>query len=365
MTSTLFEDLVSQYIDSNGKTRMLRYDLNGQHLSLMTSPIPPLNLPVEEGIVETPIETAISFIKERSLRIVSQDGTPKAIQGIWVETKEENSGIYYGYIPIRSTPPISKVPFAKKRDPISIDDTSALTSFRKNRKIAQFLKLYTLYTYALKPEAFGEDSLVVVPDHEYNIDQLNRRLFFQDNDVMYLNGRLIVPSQKIKDNLLAYLKVSLLNDTPGVLKLVDVHTAEDYYQTVSDFRVANNQLVFLNKSGLVRWMQESINEVDNSRVSKIVLPKNVEPYFYRHPLIGRDRLMIVQNVKDGTLERALAVGLKWGVDRVNIGFEAPPTSSDIGYTLYSGGSTEKVKGKGSPSILRYHDGTYAAILFFG
>jgi hypothetical protein len=364
----LFEGTIAQYIDGAGKTRMLTYDFEGEELCLMTSPIPPLDLPESRDIKEAPFEAALKFIKSKDLKISLQDGNEKqGIQGIWVETTEENPSIYFGYIPVEVSKPIKGVAYAGKNDPIRTDPISDLTNLRYSRKIAEFLKQYTLFSYANDPENFGEDSFVVVPDHTYDISSLNKRLIL-DNEVMYLDGRLIVPSEETKKRLLSFLRVSLINDTPGVMNMKNTSTIENFYQTISDFRSTEHQLVFMNKNGMMRWRNEHTRMEHNTKVSDSVHQDASEPYLYRSPAIRGAQLMIVQNVVDGNLENAIAVGYKWIKDRVNIGYRPriPSNIDNISYLVYSDvGELERAKKttKETVSLLRYENDTYAALLF--
>lgn len=369
MTTLLFEDVQSQYIDNNGKTRMLIFDHTGTELALMTSPLPPLNLPISSDIIEVPFRVAISFIKEKGLKIVSQDGNEtEGIQGLWIETSEENPGIYYGYIPLEISPAIKGVEFSTRRDPIRTDTYSELALYRESRKIAEVLKQYTLFSYARDPENFDEDSFVIVPNHTYDIKSLNKRLI-SNTPVIYRRGKLIVLSEEMKQKLLSFLKVSLLNDAPGVAALKNTTAIENYYQTISDFRSSPSQLIFLNKNGLLRWRNESFRAETSTKVSNSTNSDTGEPYFYRNPKIRREHLMIVQNVADGAFENALAVGYKWIKDKVNIGYrpEIPNNVDEMSYTIYTEiGESEKKK-RGTTefvSLLRYEDDTYAALLFF-
>lgn len=367
----LFGGAVSQYVDNNGKTRMILYNFKGDDICLITSPIPPLDLPESKDIIETSLASALGFIKQKNLKITFQDGNQnQGIQGLWVETSEENPSIYFGYIPIGNSKAIAKVEFTGRNDPIRTDSVSDLTTFRRNRKVAEFLKQYTLFSYANDPENFGEDSFVVIPDYAYDIESLNKRLIL-DNDVMYQNGKLIVPSEETAKRLLSYLKVSLINDTPGVMAMKDTSTIENFYQTIADFRSSENQLVFTNKNGLMRWRHEHSRMEHNTRVAHFANSGAVEPFFYRNPKIRKDQIMIVQNVVDGTLNNALAAGWKWLKDRSNrTGYRpvVPDNIDEVSYVIYGDtGELEKVKRetKETVSVLRYDDDTYAALLFFG
>lgn len=97
---------------------------------------------------------------------------------------------------------------------------------------------------------------------------------------------------------------------------------------------------------------------------------NKEPYFYRNLNIRNADLAIIQNVNQGSLYAALAVGYKWLEDRVNIGYYPVIAGlegviSKISYDIYhEAGEVEKKEGvlKKNVSILNYQN-MYSAILF--
>ncbi len=413
MAKLLFDSVVSQYIDNNGKTRMLTYGGDDSNtVCLMVSPIPPLGVAIDKTIIPASMATVLKFIKERGLLIVSQDGNAdQGIQGVWVETKEQNVGIYYGYIPI--TPPtflasgqkprleskkvIANVPFSDRGDPIRTDPQSELSNFRRNRKIAEILKQYVLYTYANEVASiageidFNENYFWVDPDHTYDIDRLNKKLFREGNDVIYREGYIVVPSEDIRDRLLAYLKVNLLNDTPGILSMADplvsgaitpttINTGlplDNYYQVISDFRLSpgsTDQIIFTSTNGLKRWKRDTIKKqkLDPNMISSAPMENQKDPYYYRNPKIGKATLMLIQNVAGGLLENALAVAWVWSESKVkNIGYtpsvDAITTASKVSltYIIYTeSGEIERVTSKTKPQhIFRYESGAYAALLF--
>lgn len=372
----LFEEAVGQYIDTNGKTRMVNYSINGGQISLCVSPIPPLRVP-SINLKDTKtvsVAVAVEFMKIKSLQVVEQDGNKEnGIKGIWVETKEQNSGIYYGYIPITPTKKtIGNVPFSKRNDPIrtNVTQQSELAAFRKNRKIAEILKQYTLFTYAMHPEDFDENYFWVDPDHVYDVEKLNKRLYVEGNDVIYRDGYILVPSEEVKNGLMSFLKVNLLNDTPGVMAMTNAKTIENYYQTISDFRFQGpEQLIFVNRTGLKRWKYEMVAKNKNRRVvSAFPIDNSKDPYYYKNIKIRRDSLMIVQNVNGGTLERAISVAYKWNTFRRNHGWDTAVSDiiDDISYVIYvETGEIERQKKKTNfTHIFQYENGEYAALLFF-
>lgn len=370
MATFLFQEAETQYIDASGKARMINFP--SRNLSLMTSPIPPMDMAEDKTVMEATLNDAIQFIKERGLQITSQDGNEEdGIQGVWVEMKEENPGIYYGYIPVEAgSKAIKNVEFTEstKNDPIRVNKTSELQIYRRNRRIADFLKQYTLFTYAKNPESFGRKSFVIIPDHHYDIESLNKRVYDEGNNVMYSKGRLIVQNKDIRDKLMYYLKMSLLNDTPGVMNTVNLATIEDYYRTVSDFRSTPSQLVFSNSTGVLRWKYSLKRQELSSNVLSDVDPDTREPYYYKTSGIRNGILFIMQNVEDGNLGDALRVSYKWVKDRVNKGYNPVEIASpeDITHIVYTNeGELSRHKGttKEKAYVFLYENGTYAAILF--
>lgn len=365
--SSLFKNAASQYIDDTGKTRMITFTSG---VSLMTSPLPPLNIPVDRKITRVTRRKAKDFIKKKGMVIMMQDGdsVDMKIQGVWVKSNISiNSGIYYGYIPIEIANAFDDVEFTPPtlNDPLRGDATSDLEMMYKTRKIADYLKQYILFEYSRDPENFDPDDLIVRPDHIYNISKLEKRLI-PDNDVMYKNSRLIVPSEKVANHLISFLQVQLLNNQNEILSYKDRYVIKDHYRTLTDFRKASEQLIFLTTESLERWMCEKSRGNENVVRSHLLSTDNQQPYFYRNSKIGQGKLTLIQNVKDGELSRALAVSSKWAKDKVNLGFNTPPSSEELTYAIYTEDGVEKIVGKISDRVSHYilnRDGNYASILF--
>ena len=366
----LFEGATSQYVDDNGKTRMLKYGSSG--VSLMISPIPPLNLPLDRQVSEVSFSVAKRFMEKKELEILSQDGSGDRIWGIWVAEKESPSSIYYAYIPLVEEKALPGIQFSDptKNDPIRTEPVaqSDLRTYQRDRKIADYLRRYTLFAYATDPENFGEDSFAIVPSHVYDIESLNKRLFIEGNKVMFRGKKLIVLTEDMRGKLLDYLNVSLLNDRQGVMKIRHERTIDVFYQSISDFRTAPNQLVFMTREAVMRWKTEVARSQEATQVHDTLDSSTREPYYHRNLRFRQNSPCIVQNVLDGTIERAVAVSMKWIEGRNNIGFYAgiPEDVEEMSYEIYdSAGNIEKHKSSDTTyaPVVRYDDGTYGALLF--
>ena len=380
--SSLFQDAEEQFIDANGKTRILNYET----VSLIVSPLPPLDLKRiiskkanDIPVYEATFNDAIDFIKNKGLEITEKDGNPdQGIQGLWVRPKTLNMGITKGYIPIDLIPDpesLKKVDYVRENqhDPIRTDGKthSLLEKYRKSEKIAYYLKQYALFSYSLakkEGKGFDEKNFKIDPNHIYDVSQLGQKFYKKGNNVIYSSsGRMIVTTETVRDKLLSYLRVKLSLDEPGVLSLSDSHEMSNYYQKASDFRSSQNNLVFSGKEALERWMEEKEKVKTKIVISQRLDADTLEPYYYKSSHIEKDRLAIIQNTEEGTLEMAKTVSIKWIKDKVNIGYNPniPSSIKDVKHATYTdmGKVTKTKKGETYAPVILYEDGTYGAILF--
>jgi hypothetical protein len=123
---SLFENSKTQYIDMNGKTRIINFD----ELSLAVSPLPPLvnkkEVPLKNTKI-TNIEKAIEFIKKYNLKITEQDGDEinKSIQGLWIKSTDQPPEFVFGYIPLEQSSSLDNIPFSDPEitDPIFVGES--------------------------------------------------------------------------------------------------------------------------------------------------------------------------------------------------------------------------------------------------
>nr|QBK85592.1 MAG: early transcription factor large subunit-like protein [Marseillevirus LCMAC101] len=396
--SRLFRKAKSQLIDNNGKMRGLNYKSG---VTLMISPLPPLSIPTVNTTFSVSRNEAEAFINEKNLEISSQDGDEEEnlIQGLWVVSKIQNSGLYYGYIPIEQSQAFSGIKFSSPitEDPIGSKEVSELATMKKNKKIASLLQAYTLYEYSkLDDKKEIDDLFDIDEDHEYDIRTLGE-IIEPDNPVIYSGGRIIVPSEDVMNRLKFYVKNQLINDSVMVESYKNSKIIRNYYTSLDDFKKRPGELVFGSpelykgpeiESSIERWKHETSRNIRNGTVSSNWITLNrsrpsewnylkPEPYFFRNSTVESGNMAIVQNVETGELDQALYVAVKWvkekGDDRVNVGFSPPSSTSEMteeiedrAYAIYyeNGGKMKKVKGEGKRAyVVEYNDGNYAAILF--
>jgi len=417
-TKSLFDGVISQCVDSNGKCRIVNYKnislsvvlpvLNVQHISDFPegNQQPPVSEIHESRVLYSDMKTAKNFMESRRLEPIAQQGdaVTKTVTGIWVKSKEFK----------RLTPlfiPLKPGSIADERIQISeeiLDPSlagekfSSLQIMRRNSKIASYLQQYVIYEWAKDPHNFGKDNFVIDAHHEYvpivNHSFGYNNTFFRKNgskrspniskktggkrkkqksDKNINNFKIIVPNENTRDRLLTHVRVASLNDSTLASQYKDkkVMDGNVVYKNISDFRRSEKCLLFMGAQSVMRWKRE--NEKLNTKytVSISVQPDSTIPYYYRNHLIEGGRLMIIQNTVFKDFPAALAVSGQWVKNKINEGYEPQPGTIDIpdhpAYKIYtvkglSGESEVKVNVAHNIyelNTFNYADGSFGAILF--
>ena len=303
--SKWLRNAISQGIDGNGKVYMLNYtrstsDPSGSSertgpegtskrdklFSLFVSPCAPLPIPIDDTIYKLDpikyISKGNAHLAGIKLKIIgiSPDG-----MGVYVHIKSFEES----YIPLtKSISPEYKI----IKSSIYIDDrylneNSQLQIMQKNRKIAQYLKEYTLFVYSNNqgtpegsglgetPEGSGlsegginESNFTIDPNHHYDYKSLNRQLIL-DTPVMFKHSKLIVPSEEVRDKLIYYINVQKFNAPEALKDYKNRKLVEGHYEFISDFSQRSEQLIFIGIDDILYWLEHEIsgtteNEVTNT-----------------------------------------------------------------------------------------------------
>lgn len=337
----------SQYIDARGKTRALFYKRN---VCLVTPPIAPFDIPRRSKIVPCPLEDAKKLASRLNLKLISQEVAKDRAVGLWFqEGGRRLNSLYYAYIPIEPTPLLDKISIASPmlHDPLRVTSTSKLQEYRDGRKIASLLVRWAMELYREDPDEFGENS--------FRIDSSLSR--FEDYYSKYLErgSAVYVPSSEVMGRVRMRVRVAILNGT--------INDTLDFrrYGDAEDFSYQKGTTVVRGVRGLEILMLQS--ELYNQRWFITSAP-NVHttlPYILHHPSISRAPV-IIQNVKDGVAGAAISVASWWKINKKNTGYDTEPIP--IKNFKYNVLTLEDPRPPQSTDvkILKYDDGTYAAIL---
>jgi hypothetical protein len=393
-----FNNAESQYIDFNGKCRILNFD----NVSIAVSPLPPLNVPEvpKSKTLFASIDEAIEFINKASLKLTQKDVDVELnlVKGLWVQSTIKPPTIAFGYIPIDSDDPehpsIKDIDVSHETliDPIFVEGESYLNEARNNEKIASLLKEYALYEWAQNPSKFGENNFIVYEGRtftEYGVDAnikgSNITTLFElgvRHKGFYYKSKIIVPDKETITKLISYVRVSALNDSnlERNYKYKRFMNQSPFYKSITDFKPSKDQFIFIGKGGLVSWLAYNPPNSFDMKINVIsssLHPYSETPYYYRNMNIQDGRVMLIQNTRASDFASALAVSKEW-LNGTNVGYDPNEYSGGIyiednpSFEVYTTeGLTHKSVHKSGENgenenvytIFGYDSGTYAAILF--
>jgi hypothetical protein len=381
----MYTSVIGQYIDSRGKTRILNFE----NVSLIVSPLPPLDVPemsIQE-IRKATLYNALEFIIKHNLKItekcISESSISRelydsqdCITGLWLKG-DASTAFYYIFVDScdsLSVQKISDIPISQAANPMLTFEESEFEKVRKSSKIAEYLKQYALIEFSHFPTNFGPRNFSVKPNYDYSLppESLGSKLS-RKNAYFYTGGKIIVPDEDTRDRLILHAKVSAYND-PSIVERYKIKKAIEgplFYKSVSDFTLQEHDLIFTSGEDVKKWKIQVTPQVYNeNEVSQVPLPNSKIPYYYRNSKIEGGRLMIIQNTFDGDFPSALAVSKYWETHRVNVGYRpkdiaVPENSSFNVYTeegkTHSSSDSDKITMKIFAYI--YGDRSYAAVLF--
>lgn len=372
---------LGQIIDKYGKCRGYLFENN---IVIITSPLRPINM----DIVEMPAEkvnwiTVDKFIRTKKLSIIKQDIVNNKAIGVIIDLNK----IPYAYIPFSPQEPIPNVDKGYNLGFLSSNEDDVIDKTVKNRKIADFLMQLVLYSfshwYTKEPDIsnmtitkanvetnkflnesidkFIKTKIIIEHNHNYDISKLPRK--FTLNSDFFKNGSLIVDSQRTFDNLSYYLRFMVNKSIDFVKDYKNYIFLENYYTYTNDFKQNKNQLVFIGSLALTNWNKIHQQGVSNT-IYNIPNPQIVQPYFFQHWALNGNKPVIMQNVQNGSLSRALAVCNNYNNNGYNSGYDTPENDTpENDKTLFFFRNGELYRNGSSVNYLWYFgNNIYSAIL---
>jgi len=226
--------VVSQGIDSFGKTRTLIVKHKGRDLFLITDPLPPLVIPERSVYKNNDPALVESYIKDSGVELVEK--TPDK------------------FIVRRGTF-VFGLPYAVKT-------SSVLRTYNQNQRIARYLQEYAYFLYSRYARDNGINpgninnflrEMTVVRD-KYEYPKIPRRFAL---DSPYLEGgKLIVHSLEMAQRL-GYSIELMIQRNPRVLaEYGGYEWIQNYYIDKNDFTADPDAVIFMTDEALKDWIQE-------------------------------------------------------------------------------------------------------------
>jgi hypothetical protein len=349
--------LISQSIDSYGKTRMLNFKYNNKLGTFLTTPLQPFALPEANRMVEKiNANVAVQMASELKIRITGQtivNGILKEIHG--------SLGTVKLSIPLLDSVPLEGVPQFETGLQYPESDVSILDNYNMYKKLARYITEYCYWLFSRylheksstdmslnSIDSFRKDKIVIKPDFVY---ERVEKTFSVTSGVMF-DGKLVVKSEETLKRLLYLLRLAAVRMRAKLLDYHNRKVIENYYVDISDFEQYNFQVILQGKDSVEKWIQE--------QKLKYVLYDTVQigkrlPYFFSNKLVG-PQIYLAQNTD--TIEKAVKIAQTWHFSGYNIGDNPVVKEKELpSFTLYSyvhKGSIKKYNYTGLSSDVDIH-----------
>lgn len=327
--------IIEQGIDSYGKTRMLRIKFNKDIITLLTSPIQPMDYKEVNDWVITKVSEniAIEIIKELGIKITGQDVTED-----FAKTYNGILGNVEVSIPIEDSIPSPNLVFSKFGINYPEDNRSNLNNYNKYKKIARYMTSYIFWLYSkyLNEEnetisldsilSFREKYIVIDKNFEY-IGNIAKR--FDMSNPLFIKNKLIVKSEETLKRLLYALRI-FSRQREKLLNYYKLENIENYYLDVTDFDQYHYQVIIQGEESLKNWIKDqtiNYNLYDTIQINKL------QPYFFRNKLVNNEEIYLAQN--SNTLEQSLKIHKIWKKKGYNLGQEECDIEITTKYVLFS------------------------------
>lgn len=324
-----------QGIDSYGKTRMIRFEYNGEEGTIFVSPIPPLYLD------EIKNWTATKITRDNAIDFMAYIGITVTKQSIFNDSIKELHGFLGNVslsIPIYNSAPINGVPTTDIDTGYPESKISLLSNYNIYKKLARYISEYTYWLFSRylnhnnitnisteDIESFVQESIKVKPSFQYGFVS---KTFSMDNGLME-DGKLVVKSDDSLKRLIYTLRLFTRRFKRKLLEYHKRQVIENYYVDITDFDQHQAQVILQGDDSVDNWILEKkikYNLYEEVQIS------NFLPYFFKNTLIGPE-IYLAQNT--ATIENAISICQVWQESGYNPGSEySVDLTYQPMYTLY-------------------------------
>lgn len=321
--------LKSQLIDNYGKTRVLNVKYKNTDISLILSPIPPLN-------IKTVNSGEFNLFK---LELNEAKDIFDSLETMEDYVIDEENGLLETVIGNISV----SIPLVGGKYKVA-EQKSSLDIFNKNKKTARYIFEYVLWSfsaYIKNKKEITDKTLAEYAKNIFNIEkdytyEIVPKKFNTNNSIMK-NGKIIITSVEMMKRLMYMLKLFSIRDMNSLNNYYKRENINHYYVDINDFDRYPNQVLLQGEDSIDKWIQES---KINTTLHREVLQGVKIPYFFKNDLV-EDSVFLAQNTD--SLEKAIDISLKWLRKGYNIGEDAEISRDDRGFVLYSYKNGDEIK----------------------
>ena len=345
-------EIESQYIDNNGKTRILNIVYNNDKISVMVSPMPNLSVRyknIDESQNTGTINNILEFIRHIGAAISHKVCVKQDSDYLCKEIHASdgyNQYIFPVNTSINDNDIVNKICKATNIPNVmqefnNTTEESKLQQFNNLRNIAVWIEQYNYWLFSRYckqqnipietiDESYGNifddyvtSNIEIVEKHDYIVpDQL-----FSTNSTMLTSGKLIISSKNTKNNndlvrRLVYLLKMQIQTQPSYIGGQKNYNSVKFfhenkimkqrYKNIEDFDKVPNEIIFKSANMIYKWLNQQSQELI---ISYELLPDHKMPYLLQNQSITGNNIMLC-NCTD-TLIKAYNIGKIWLTDQYN------------------------------------------------
>lgn len=342
-------NVISQKIDSYGKTREIFIDINGKKLKINCDPIPPLPILEREFSIEfwdkNDIQILMKIISSPRIKSNNLFGTIN-IQGfMMVEISVEvGKNIIIEMMGVNE----------EKNNEIIGESLLNIFNIKKkaNKYILEFfLKYFSRYLRDHEIDTITgdniDDTILAFIKNKIKInsdieDKIKPGVYFpkdfNDKFIIKDGDKLIITSEDYLKRLVFILKLRIKGDMINVLNFYKRETFRGIYTEISDFNLYPNQVIIMGESRVYALFRDVLrnNCIYSNTVENITMP-----YFFSNKLIKNGKLFLAQNIEN--ISQGIYTYQNWVKNGFNnLGLGKIPNLNDNGFTLWNIVSNSKV-----------------------
>lgn len=322
-------EILSQQIDSFGKTRGFTIEFDKKKVTIFTSPLQPIDVIENDEIFALDAEDVLKLMAHLEIKGESQTLANNKVAELSGKLRGEDITI-----PVSGDFPVIQGYRVRERFGLSRprkDEASAISVFTRNKKLAQCLTELMLYKFSqfldtekiANPDQaserinkFFKSNVTVDPSFSYDAVKVSK--FFDGLKGFMKGTKLALTSKEMRKRLFYTLTLELTRNASKIIGYKNRSFIENYYTESTDFDHYSTQVILEDKESIDEWVAR--NGTAFAMRDGPLLDQTSEPYFISNPLVENGQVFLAQNAT--SLGTAIAIAETWEKDGYNLGKQA-------------------------------------------
>ena len=336
-------NIVSQFVDNKGKTRIININYNNILFSMIfKTPFTPLNIDNDERYYSISNERyleelVLNYLKLTSIKHIVLNDVLSEIHGkfgtldVIIMCNGISNNLHFAKRIIEKTSlTLNNL----------IGSRSQIDSFKFNKKLAKYLTEYIFWLYSIYiHQKMNENPIIntenadqnliegfvrkfIIIDTSFSYKKMKNIFSLQNSDIMR-QEKMIINSNEILKRLLYSLRLEITRNFPSILNYRENTFLKNFYLDTEDFENFPNQVVLKNQEFTLKWLKEKEENTELNKYSlyDFINPNLIQPYFLKNDRIS-NQIFIAQNTN--SFENATQIAMDWTRKKYNSGYYVEP-----------------------------------------